>query len=90
MITNALEKNDGTAHIDVISEYVFKNWDRKPVSGRAMTDEQLKERIRTTLDTHPKFMRDPISDNKYILTNRKKRRVSAARGLCSNWLHTND
>jgi hypothetical protein len=65
----------------VIGDYVFKNWDRKPVNGKAMSDEQLKERIRTTLDTHPKFMRDPISDNKYILTNRKKRRVSTALNL---------
>ncbi len=78
MLTNALEKNDGTAHIDVICDYAFKNWDRKLSNGKLMTDEQLKERIRTTLDTHPKFMRDPISDNKYILTNRKKRRVSHA------------
>jgi hypothetical protein len=78
VLTNALEKNDGTAHIDVINDYVFKNWDHKLSNGKLMTDEQLKERIRTTLDTHPKFMRDPISDNKYILTNRKKRRVSRA------------
>jgi hypothetical protein len=76
VLTNALEKNDGTAHIDVINDYVFKNWDHKLSNGKLMTDEQLKERIRTTLDTHPKFMRDPISDNKYILTNRKKRRGS--------------
>jgi hypothetical protein len=79
VMTWCFETHGGTCTADVVCEWVRNHWDRRAhPRSLALSDEQIRERVRIALDSHPKYMKDMQNPNKYFLTNRKKRRGPAA------------
>mmetsp|Transcript_9867 Transcript_9867/g.10943 ORF Transcript_9867/g.10943 Transcript_9867/m.10943 type:complete len:658 (-) Transcript_9867:109-2082(-) len=65
------------ASLDFLHRFVLDKWRRRPLSnGNTITDMDIKNQIRTTLDTNPKFSMAPTESRypEYVINQKRKRK----------------
>eukprot|EP01113_Clastostelium_recurvatum_P026243 TRINITY_DN3151_c0_g1_i2.p1 TRINITY_DN3151_c0_g1~~TRINITY_DN3151_c0_g1_i2.p1 ORF type:complete len:872 (-),score=212.46 TRINITY_DN3151_c0_g1_i2:65-2680(-) len=66
LMFQAISSYGGRSHCEDISQYCARNWTR-PSRFESYTDEDVKERVRVTLHTDPRFCEHPTMAEYYIV-----------------------